>query len=267
MSFACMAKRKSAGRNNARAPKRRRVMGRRKTPTRRRRRSTYRDSKSKGWLLDEYIKPRGQSTLKTQNLPQVLQTRLTYYPDQSWSALGTSVIGYQEIVYRINGAYDPEVAVGGGQPRMYDKWSALYARYVVKALEFTVKVYDMDSSGPYVLGYYTSTSSGAEITTANNMEQAWEILSNPKFQSKARIHSFDGQGRGLSTLKGRVTASRHWRESNPEDMVAAVTANPTDEAYLHVFVISPANAAVTPTAYTRLVYDMSFFDRVEIVDA
>lgn len=47
--------------------------------------------------------------------------------------------------FRMNGAYDPEVAIGGGQPRGYDQMSLLYQEYTV--LECVAEVYYTAQAG------------------------------------------------------------------------------------------------------------------------
>jgi len=70
------------------------------------------------------------------------------------SSFGTSITQFYGI--RMNGAYDPVLAIGGGQPTYWDYFASLYRKYNVLGSKITVKfglpLSTTAGDGPYHVG-------------------------------------------------------------------------------------------------------------------
>lgn len=96
-----------------------------------------------------------------------------------WIAPFTVAAAGQVINIRGNSPYDPEYAVGGGQPRWYDQYAYRYRRYLCHGSAITVTHSSTNGSGeagPYLWGVHAASPS--EIT-------ATEQITAPVLSSEA----------------------------------------------------------------------------------
>ncbi len=263
-------RRKSQGRKVS--AKRRRIMGRRagvgKTSGAPKR---GRAGIKKGATLEKYMGASGsrRSWLVMKTFPQAIQTSLTYYPDQTAYTLSVAgSLGYKEVIYRVNAPFDPEAAAGGFQPRAYDQYALLYKKYGVKSMDFAFKCTNSTSTGSLVIGHYVTPDATPLVNTGLSAQDFWEVLSNLKARSGARWWGINaGQGSKVGSVKGTVNTRGVQKDADVDDITSAVTTQPTKQAFLHLFIASPANVAATVQVYTRLKYNMVFFDRQVLADA
>lgn len=84
----------------------------------------------------------------------------------------------QNFQFRLNSLYDPQYAVGGGQPRGFDQWAGLYANYRVHGCKVVVYA-QMLTAG------YQGIMSLCHRTTAVAPADLKEVLEQPAVTKKA----------------------------------------------------------------------------------
>lgn len=107
-------------------------------------------------------------------MPDVFETTLVYCDS---IILTPGVTNFQEKVYNMNSLYDPDTAIGGGQPYWFDQLTAMYNRYSVTGSKLIATfTYDRSSSstaaGPWICGVSgdantTLSSSNASVLCAS----------------------------------------------------------------------------------------------------
>lgn len=118
----------------------------------------------------------------SESFPSSMLAKLNYgLPNQ---ALTTSTYTSQQ--FRLNSLFDPEVAIGGGQPRYFDTFcggndtSAPYYRYHVFAAKVIVKFWNnSDTSGLIACGWWPSGNSSEPTAPAEILERKsfkWDHL-------------------------------------------------------------------------------------------
>lgn len=87
---------------------------------------------------------------------------------ESFVLTGFGITPTQQYGVRMNGAYDPVLGLGGGQPTYFDQFAAIYARYNVVGAKLTARyalpLTTTAGDGPYMIGI-TGTSGSAIIST------------------------------------------------------------------------------------------------------
>ena len=75
----------------------------------------------------------------------------------------------QSYAVRLNGPYDPQVALGGSQPQYYDMLASMYSTYMVRGAKISCTFSPTTSStagdGPYVVG--VKCGRAAALVTTN----------------------------------------------------------------------------------------------------
>lgn len=132
-------------------------------------------------------------------------------------------------VYRANGMYDPEVAVGGHQPRGFDQLAAFYNKYLVIKARITVD-FNVPSGVPnrMVLGVAVRDNSTTFSNGADYIEQGAKYKSVGEGQ-------VDGMPRRISVV---VNPNKYNGVSKPLSNTASngtTGSDPTNGVYFHVF--------------------------------
>lgn len=186
--------------------------------------------------------------------------RLTYGVNIALGTVGSipTASGYR---FRLNSVYDPDASGTGEQPYQYDSMTAIYKKYLVRAVYI-----DLTFSDPSVDGLWCGWSLRSATTTGDipNGLTLGDIMSRPTF----RCVPLNNTGAQVVTLRERVPIhtvlglSAQQYEAGVLDFGAAYNANPSSEADLELFVIDP-NSLVSPQYVRvagRLVYDVQFWD-------
>lgn len=72
---------------------------------------------------------------------------------------------------QMNSIFDPQYAVGGGQPRGFDQWSALYANYRVHGVKITVYAQSLTPSFQSIVSITPKTIATLSSNVKELMEQ------------------------------------------------------------------------------------------------
>lgn len=163
--------------------------------------------------------------------------------------------------FRLNSLFDPEVALGGGQPYYHDQWSALFARYRVYGCKVEVTLSCSSSSTnlfhPTVvlLSFADSTPLWSNQITASCSKRAIRRQLIP--------------GQQVVTLKkyydlAAVAGVSKWEYNNVEVFQALCTADPARTIQCEInFENNDGTATLTVTQTTRLTYYVKYFDTTE----
>lgn len=136
----------------------------------------------------------------------------------------------QEYIYRANGCFDPNQTAVGHQPMGFDQWALLFNHYAVLGSKITVKVLnDNTTTSPAIVGVYLSDGKSMSYTTATEFMEAKK--------GQYRMIS-PGQSKSIS-LVNKFSAKRFFNVTNVNDnqerLGAAPTADPTEQAYFHIW--------------------------------
>ena len=158
--------------------------------------------------------------------------------------------------YALNNPYDPDPAIGGGQPTFYDQFAALYNNYQVAGAKMTVIFTKTNNSGvtadgPYMCGVITQYSSTLSSTDAPTLcttpNCQWDVLHEDANKTVVATYS----PKMLNTV-GLVNV---FTSSSPSSMYGLIWA-------------SPQGTAVTGTvnAVVMIEYVVDFYNLKETVD-
>lgn len=205
--------------------------------------------------------PRGpRQTDRRQLIAQPnLSTRLVYGKTGNFSS---STADVTHVVIRGNSLYDPEHAIGGGQPLGFDQLSALYNHYKVTASRMEVTMINRHDSqnltnSGRVLGVilYPSVFPGAPTNFAHGLEQPF---------ARHMVVGMPMAGQAIKSLTtGRKTTSGVYGcNTNDQDFKAATSANPAKEWFWHIYIRSLTGEPLDISYTVKVYYDAKFSSRV-----
>lgn len=189
---------------------------------------TYRRRKPK-----KYTKKRspfiGRSmnlAVKNAPLPKMLKTKFIY--TSTLYNIASTAANPQSHVFSLNGLFDPEIAVGGNQPRGFDQLMLLYDHYVVIGCKARVDFVNNSTTNPVYV--YATVRDTASVSTGYR-----DYLEDAK--TKWKILGTETSGRGCHSMNIIANPNKFLGRSKPlsdPDLKGDVTTNPTEQAYLHV---------------------------------
>lgn len=144
-------------------------------------------------------------------------------------------------IYRLNGAYDPEVALGGGQPRGWDQLSALYQEYVVTHAEVECW-FSGDSSGSSGMLPFLAIRPDSAGTLPNN-----DIFEGPDRVIAKRTVRAGGATNGGDSMYLKIAVDNVKylcnRSVDQDAMRSSVAAVPSDQVILFAGVMNTTNGS------------------------
>jgi len=169
---------------------------------------------------------------------------------------------YTEKVMAGNGLYDPEIALGGHQPMLFDQLMTFYGIYYVSACSCTM-TYIPASSGAYVDAgtmYMIGGPTSADVYTS--VPSPTYIREVPNIRWK----SFNGlSATGIASMRHRYSARNEMAFPGRTENTAAGsdTTNPSDLFYVHC-IWEPGDAAAQLLGKGRIhmVYYCEFSERI-----
>lgn len=158
-------------------------------------------------------------------------------------------------MFAINSAFDPDYSGTGHQPRDFDTWATIYAKYRVRRVLAEVEVRQRASHGISVC--MVPSNSATSLTAADNPHElpraVWMgVTGSSQPIAKAR-EAFDP-----AAILGMTKT-----EFLGDDSTAAlVTASPSQVVYLHVFAMQvDGTTACDFEISLRLRMEIEFYDR------
>lgn len=170
--------------------------------------------------------------------------------------------------FRANSIYDPDISVGGNQPRYYDtlmgdnNTDAPYRRYSVLACRCVATVVNQSASHLY-----------AAITMFSNQATAPSTLDEARERSDTIVRIVPPLGSGPAVAKlvmqreiGKLLGVKDMLD-NP-DMKSDFNSSPVAQANVTVSVFNPYSTATEPYALsTELQYDSRLFVKNDVLSS
>lgn len=127
--------------------------------------------------------PKNSTVFRGIGFPDKLTTNLVY--TQSLVLSPTALLPTPYNAYKASSLYDPEDALGGGQPTYFDQLATIYGRYMVNGCKitamFSLPTQIAANIGPYLCGIQCSdgnalpTTNSSILISSNNT--SWKLVS------------------------------------------------------------------------------------------
>lgn len=163
------------------------------------------------------------ATIKKSPMPVKFTTKLRYAHNFN---LDAGIAGIATQVFSCNGIYDPDITGAGHQPRGFDELMPLYNHYRVLGAYMTLRVNNGSSDQGSIYGISIQDTSSA-LSLLN------DYLESGTVRSKL-VGTNDGMG--ISGMKFKICPHKWMGLKYDEDNLrGSVSANPTEQAYFHIF--------------------------------
>jgi hypothetical protein len=193
-------------------------------------------------------------------------TKLKY---QTRDTLTITAGAQNSVIFRGNGAYDPEYAAYGEQPTGYDQWAALYDKYTVVASSIKTYVVDVQGDGgdneTLLLAILPVTENSFTPTDIN------EVAALPYGKFAQIYPQTDGNpGAPSNTVRSYMSTEKIFGLVERAALIernfsSATTASPNQGWYWTIFMQS-ANGTTSnqPDVYFEITYHVEFSDRITL---
>lgn len=191
-------------------------------------------------------------------LPDRLNTNLVYsdaFPLDPSAGTPTPFAAY-----RMTSVFDPDNALGGGQPTYHDQLAAMYKYYIVKGAKITA-----------TFGYSNQTAAG--VGPALCGVQCSDVTTIPSTDSGVLI-SAPNTSYAMLTPGGeavKVVATYSAKNTFPYDMAdltAGVSSNPAINWFAKVFASPIGSEQEAPISCTIIIeYNVEYHNLLQLVDA
>lgn len=149
------------------------------------------------------------------------------YSDYYQSSTVTAGV-MNQIVFSANGIFDPDITSTGHQPLMFDTYAAMFNHYyVVSSRVRVVAVNTYDSSVPAC-----AVAWGVYLDDSQVIPTSYTAIAE---QGKSQVSYIMCDKLSKSVAKKSFDASKFWNPINISTQAAAVTANPSDQAYFNLW--------------------------------
>lgn len=189
--------------------------------------------------------------------PDRLTTNLVYTEDIILTP--TQLNPLQGASYRLTSCFDPQNALGGGQPQYFDQLAGVYDRYKVNGSKITC-VFAIPSTtvagvGPYICGITCS-----DQTTIPTPDAA-ALIAAPNTSYTVMVPE-DGSQQAVATYSSKAVYGEQM-----DNLQARCNANPNVNWYANVF-IAPTGTVLTQAVNVIVIieYNVTFSDVKNVVD-
>lgn len=182
-------------------------------------------------------------------IPRYRFAKLSYCDVNTATVAATSYTGwgYQSSLF------DPYVSVGGHQPMFFDQYAAMYRRYTVMGIAYSLEaVTDQSTNGPLFVTITPSSvgASSTSISIARERAGTKEVVVS---------HGYKGRVKGYVSVAKVLGVDR--RKLLTDDQYSAlISANPVQLAYLTFQVFNQTAANITIYLSVRMTYYCRFYD-------
>lgn len=164
--------------------------------------------------------------------------------------------------FRANGVFDPEVAIGGHQPRGFDQFMTLYTEFIVLSSTITAKSWTRSGNEPCAVNIVTTSSIVVNDGTLVDM-----LENNPRTTRTGAWRADGGGSRGGFVKSGvnvKKYLNRHGTLTDDFDLRGNSAADPTESIVFHVNHTNAGNINVGITdVLVVLTYRVMFMDPVK----
>lgn len=181
-------------------------------------------------------------------MPDNFITRLVWSETAILNGFGTTIT--QNYAVRMNGPYDPQLAVGGNQPAFYDRFEAMYGMGVVIGAKMTVKfglqtvTSTTSGDGPYIVGIHSNANEGLPTTDAPTLVCAANTT-----------HGLLQYGSSPTTVTATYSPAMNLGRSQDDDTVQFATNNTPTRQWIGYVFASPSGTATNGSVVAHIVVE------------
>jgi len=180
--------------------------------------------------------PANSTVFRGIGFPDKLTTNLVY--SQSLALTPTGLLPTPYTAYKASSLYDPEDALGGGQPTYFDQLATIYSRYMVNGCKmtamFSLPTQTAANIGPYLCGIQCSDSNALPTTNSSILissnNTTWKMVS---------------QDDGTQTVVATYSPKNAFQFFD-DNLQARVNADPITNWFFKVFASPQGTAVTTP---------------------
>lgn len=208
-----------------------------------------------------------------QPFPPTLFTMLTYSVTKDITTSGDPANISAPLQIRMNSIYDPEVALGGGQPRYTDtllgdnNGTAPYHRYRVhsSAIKCTIWKPGTNATDGRDLFYIIPARDSVTVPSSLN-----EVQVRPYSKTVPCASMYSGQPR---VLKHYTKAKWHLSHKDLRDVdntAGTYTANPNEQVYWNIGICDVAQTGAgihLVTVQVQVIYYVEFYELTDVADS
>jgi len=194
--------------------------------------------------------------------PKSMRVKLKYQVSFNGSIPGG--VAPQQYFWRANSVFDPDAALGGGQPTGFTQWSNFYEKYTVVKSNCRLRLLDKDT-GTTTTGTVTGLYGVAlrdQTTPLTSIRQVTE-------DSQSTYSGYDSY-HAAASLTQYFDASKHFGVNNILDnnqlqgtTGATLGSNPIENAYFVTWAVQSPDSSATAQAFlwdVLITYDVIFTD-------
>jgi len=211
-----------------------------------------------------------QPTMDYGAIPQSMKTRITFCSVKTIQGVIGGVV--TQWAFKGNSVYDPDPALGGGQPQSFDQLMLLYTDwrcYGSKCRVTCIPASTALNPGPITFNLVAYRASGLTLPSAGQLE---EISTFPN--SKELICTPRGGSRDIGRLTSSMTNKAFFAGQNP-NAAAFQGSSAADAPQIWYWIISAYNSNQAGDATgnyscgisVMITYDMEFFSPRQNVDS
>lgn len=203
--------------------------------------------------------PQNTCVFRGIGFPDTLITNLVY--SESIILTPSAITPCPYVVYKPNSCYDPNDAVGGGQPTYWDQLGEIYSKYAVLGAKVTA-TFSLSSQtaaniGPYLCGIEASDSNTLVATNPNTLLASNNVtyrLIGAQDGTKSVVATYSPSKNFDPTIIGFTGGS-------------LVTQDPTIKWYHKIFATPQGIAVTTPINVVIVMeFNVKVFDLKALVD-
>lgn len=204
-----------------------------------------RQAYKKSTVLESGTNPENHAVFRGIGFPDMMTTNLVYTDSIILDPSASTITPTFQVT--MNDCFDPQSAIGGGQPTFFDQFAAIYRRYQVNGCKLSA-IFSRSSGttagiGPYICGITTSATGGLPTTDAG------ALISVPN-TTFAIVTPEDGSKTVVATYSQKKTFP-----FNEDSSGALVTAGPVSRWEANIFASPQGTDVETPI---NVVFVMEF---------
>lgn len=148
------------------------------------------------------------------------------------------------VVFSANDCFDPEVALGGHQPRGFDQYMALYDHFTVVGSRIKLWVSTQTNNTRPAIAGITIRDTASILSSPN------AYLESPNTVTKS-LADIGGTSNRMLTMKVNPNKFLGIPKPLSEDKVeGSASSGPSDQVYYHVWLYDAAGGASDPFTYS-----------------
>jgi hypothetical protein len=155
--------------------------------------------------------------------------------------------------FRLNGCFDPWYTSTGHQPMGFDQWAAFYNHYCVLSASWTCTIAPLGGAlGVGYLGAHYSDDATVPSAVSDLVELGSQVC-------------LFANGQRPQIFRGSIDVSKFFNRSgdisNDDQLRAAITADPTEQAILTLWAMGESSVATITYGYLfEIEYDVKFME-------